>query len=159
MRAFSTAVTPVSTAWPLANDAYLIPFEISVPTRVVEIFFIAGTTPGTANYDLGIYDDQFAKIVSLGATAAVNTTDAVLPVGGGDIADVTLARGRYYMAMSAAAITITARASVNANGFMRSIGMFKMATAYPLPATITPASMGTTNLMPVMGIATVTNLL
>ncbi len=159
IRTFSATVFPNSAAWPAANDAYLIPFEIGFPVYVKEIFFISGTTPGTANFDLGIYDDKFARIVSLGATAATNTTDALQPAGGGDIADVALAAGRYYMAMSAAATTITARAAVNANGFLRALGMFKMAAAHPLPATITAASMGTTAFMPTIGISTVTNLL
>lgn len=160
IRAFAaTAPAAVSTAWPLANDAYLLPFEVGFPMLVKEIFFQTGTLPGTANFDLGIYDEGFARIISLGATACVNTTDAIMPAGGGDIADVTLTRGRYYIAMSAAAITITVRAVAPANGLVRAMGVVKMAAAYPLPPTITPVSMGTTAFMPVMGIATVTNLL
>lgn len=157
-RTFHGAVAPASTAWPVANTAFAIPFEISTPLPIAEIFFMAGTSPGTANYDLGIYNDAFQLIKSLGATAAVNTTDAILPVGGGTFA-LTLPRGRYFVAMSAAAITVTVRAAVNGNDFMRALGMFKMATAHPLPATFTPASMGTTAFMPTIGLATVTNIL
>lgn len=153
-RAFHVAAVPLSVAWPVNNDAYLIPFYVSVPTTFVEMFFFSGTTPGTANFDLGIYRDDFTRIVSLGATAAVNTTDAIQPVGGGNIADTTLPRGRYYMAMSAAATSITARAAANSNDFLRALGMKKMATAHPLPATVTPASMGTTAFMPQLGMTT-----
>jgi hypothetical protein len=53
---------------------------------------------------------------------------------------VTLARGRYYMAMSAAAITITTRAAVNTAWFFRALGLREATTSQPLPATITTAS-------------------
>lgn len=158
-RTFHVGATPTSTAWPAANEAYLVPFYVAVPERIVEMFFTAGSGPGTTNFDLGIYRDDFTRIVSLGATAAVNTTDAILPVGGGDIPDVTLTSGRYYMAMSSAAITLTVRASTQGNGFMRAIGMKKMAAAHPLPATITPASMGATAFMPIICMTTLTNIL
>lgn len=159
-RVFSTAsAAPASTAWPANNRAYLIPFYLTSPALVVEMFFQAGTGPGTANFDLGIYRDDFTKIVSLGATASVNTTDAILPAGGGDIADTALAAGRYYMAMSAAATTITARAAVNANGIMRALGVQMMDTAHPLPPTVTPVTVGTSAFMPTIGVALITNVL
>lgn len=159
-RAWQAASVPASVAWPVANDAYLIPFELSGPDTFNEMFFIAGTTPGTANFDLGVYRENFTRIASLGATAAVNTTDALLPAGGGAFSTpITLPPGRYYMAMSAAAITITCRAAVPTNEFCRAIGMQKMAAAHPLPATITPASMGTTAFIPTLGLSWITNIL
>lgn len=160
IRAFHASVVPASTAWPSANAAYLIPFQVSTPVTFAEMFFTSGTTPGTANFDLGIYDEAFARIVSLGATACVNTSDAVQPAGGGAFAaPVTLTRGRYYAAMSAAATSITVRAAVNSNNFCRALGMQTMAAAHPLPSTITPASMGSTNFIPTIGMATITNIL
>jgi hypothetical protein len=161
IRAFHNAVSAASTAWPVANTAFIYPFLVPTPVTFDEMFFVAGTTPGTANFDLGIYKDDFTLISSIGATAAVNTTDAILPVGGKAFTagTITLPRGRYYMGMSAAAITITCRAAVNTNDFCRALGMFKMATAHPLPATFTPASMGTTAFIPIFGATTITNIL
>jgi hypothetical protein len=160
IRSYAAALSPVSTAWPVANTAFVIPFVVSTPVTFAEMFFVSGTGPGTANFDLGIYGDDFKLIRSIGATASVNTTDAILPAGGGAFTTpVTLTRGRYYMAMSAAAITITVRAAVNANGFPRALGMFQMATAQPLPTTFTPASMGTTAFIPTIGATTITNIL
>lgn len=150
---------PTSTAWPSANAAFLVPFVVSTPTTFVEMFFVTGTTPGTTNYDLGLYRDDFTRIASLGATAAANTTDTLLPVGGGSIGTVTLPRGRYYMAMSSAATTLTVRALAPTNQLCRALGMFQMAAAHPLPATITPASMGATTFIPTIGLATVPNVL
>ena len=160
IRAFQAAVTPVSAAWPLANNAYAIPFLISNPVTIAEMFFEAGTTPGTTNCDLGIYRDDFTLIASKGAFATTSVTDSIQPVGGGAFATpVTLVRGRYYMAMSAAAITTTVRAGVYGSGFLRALGMFKMAAAHPLPATFVPASMGTDTFIPSIGCAIITNIL
>jgi hypothetical protein len=158
LQVIGTAATPTSQAWPANNDAYLIPFLVSTPVTFSRIFFGAGTSPGTANYDLGIYNDAFGLIRSLGATASVNTTDALLPVGGGAFTTpVTLTRGRYFVAMSAAATSITVRGAatgVTANQVLRAVGMFKMASAHPLPSTFVPASMGTTAFIPTVGLMT-----
>jgi hypothetical protein len=159
-RSFFAAVTPISTAWTTANDAILIPFRVSSPVTFAETFFITGTTPGTANFDLGIYGEDFTRIASLGATACVNTTDAVMPAGGGAFSTpVTLTRGRYYMAMSAAATSITVRAETYSNSVCRAIGMQKMASAHPLPATITPASVANPQIIPMIALTTITNIL
>lgn len=157
-RQWGSAGASVSTAWPTANTAILVPFVVSSPVTFADIFFQAGTTPGTANYDLGIYRDDFTLVASLGATAAVSTTDAILPVGGGAFAGpVTLPRGRYYIAMSAAAITLKVRAISPGNAITRALGCLSMASAHPLPATVTPAQ--ATALIPTLGITTITNLL
>ena len=158
-RAFAGGGNPSSAAWPQANRAYLIPFYVSSPVTIVEMFFISGTTPGTANFDLGIYRDDFTRIVSLGATACVNNTDVPIPVGGGNITDTSLAPGRYYMAMSAAATSITARAWNYGNSMMRALGLQQMDTAQPLPATITPASVGTGTFLPMICCALVDNVI
>lgn len=159
LRCFGTAAAPASTTWPTANMAFFIPFYVEMPEQILEIFWVSGTTPGTTNFDLGIYRDDGTRVVSLGATAAVSTTDIIQPAGGGDIADAVLMRGRYYMAMSSAATTLTVRALSQAVGLFRAIGMRQMASAHPLPATATFASIGTTNFMPIMGLTTVTNIL
>lgn len=157
-RGAQVASAPASAAWPTNNKAILIPFQVAGPTLITEMFFTTGTAPGTANFDLGIYDDQFALLVSLGATACVNTTDAIMPAGGGDITDTWLARGRYYMAMSAAATTITTRANTYGNGFLRAVGCQMATSSHPLPATITPTAL-TDAYLPVIGMAAITNVL
>lgn len=159
-REFQVGANPLSVAWPTANQAFYIPFTVSQTTTIPEVFFVAGTGPGTTNFDIGIYRDDFTLIRALGATASVNTTDAILPAGGGALsAPAVLDRGRYYMAMSSAATTLTCRAGVWGNQWMRAIGMQTQASAHPLPATATPASMGTTAFMPMIGLATITNIL
>lgn len=160
LRGFHGTTAPASGAWPTANTAYLVPFVVAYSTTIQEMFFVSGTTPGTANFDLGIYREDFTLIASLGATAAVNTTDVIQPVGGGAFASaVKLTRGRYYMAMSAAATTITTRCHVSSNDFMSALGLQQMASAHPLPATVTPASMAGTAFLPLFGVLLVDNVL
>jgi hypothetical protein len=150
-RVAGNAAIPTSLAWPTANTAILLPFALAGPSTVGSLFFQAGTTPGTANYDIGVYNEAFGLLGSLGATAAVSTTDAILPVGGGALAaPLTLPRGRYYLAMSAAATTITCRALAPGAGLYRPFGMQQMALAHPLPPTITPAA-PTSNFIPMLG--------
>lgn len=157
---FITPAASASTAWPTANTAILMPFTVISPVTFIELFFVAGTTPGTTQYDLGIYRDDFTRIVSMGATAAVSTTDAILPAGGGPIPATTLGSGRYYLAMNSAATTLTVRAHAGANGVARALGFVSSAVgAVALPASITPASMGTLTLMPLLGMASVNNVL
>lgn len=157
-RQFGNPATPASVAWPTANTAILVPFTIAFPTTFPEIFFQAGTGPGTGNFDLGLYREDFTRIASLGALASTNTTDAIFPVGGGAFAaPVTLMRGRYYIAMSAAAIATTVRGITTTNGVARAFGCISMAAAHPLPATITPAQ--AVALIPTIGITTITNIL
>lgn|SRR4051812_37549963 len=154
-RQVGTGVGPVSTAWPTNGQAFLLPFAVAGPVTIRELFFKAGTTPGTSNYDVGIYDETFRLLASLGATAAVNTTDAILPVGGGALAaPLGLQRGRYYLGMSAAATTLTVQAFVWSNQTARAFGLQQMASGHPLPTTFTPASYGTTTFVPLIGMTT-----
>lgn len=158
-RSAGAGALPTTTAWPTANTAILVPFAVAGPVTIRDLFFQAGNSPGTANFDLGIYNEAFALLGSLGATAAVNTTDAILPVGGGALATpLTLPRGRYYLAMSAAATTITVRANTPGNGIARAFGLQQMASAHPLPSTITPAS-AATGVIPQLGMMTTDTIL
>lgn len=152
IRAMAAAASTASAAWPNNNDAYLIPFQVAVPTTFIGGYYVAGTSPGTGNFDVGIYGDDFARIVSTGAVASVNTTDLIQ--GAAFTTPVTLQRGRYFMAVSAAATTVTGRGLAPANQTARALGVVKMATAYPLPTTVTPASMGTATFVPVILLTT-----
>lgn len=159
-RAFGQPTSaPTSTTWPTANTAILVPFVVETPVTFAECFFQAGTTPGTTNYDLGIYRDDFTRITSLGSTAAVSTTDAYLPVGGGAFATpVTLTRGRYYMAMNSASTALTVRGITFTNAVTRAFGCLSMAVGtVALPTTITPAQ--ATAVIPTIGLTTITNIL
>jgi len=152
------SASPASVAWPANNDAYAIPFLVPAAVTFTGAFMFTGTLPGTTNYDIGIYREDFTRVASLGATAAVNNSGSLQPASGGTFSTaVTVPRGRYFMAMSAASTTFTVSATVNANHISRAFGLFKMATAHPLPDPFVPASMGTTAFMPTIGLMTAAN--
>jgi hypothetical protein len=157
--ATNTASTIVS--WPSANAAYLIPFNLEGPMTFAEMFWLSGTSPGTTNLDLGIYREDFTRVSSTGAIAAVNTSGIIQPAGGASLSPgpVTIGRGRYYLAMSSASALLSVRAHQPANHVCRALGMVTMASAHPLPSTITPASMGSTSFIPDIGAASITNIL
>jgi len=122
-------------AWPANNRAIYLPFFIE---RVVTAFKMSvEVTTQSGNLDMGIYDENFARLVSLGSTAVAA---AGLQVG--DIADTVLTPGLYYMAMNcsttAAAFSRQAPASVIletiAGGRTEDVG------AVALPATATPVT-------------------
>lgn len=160
LRAFASGTAPTSQLWPVANQAYAISFELAVPMPISEAWTYIGATGVVTTIDLGIYNDQFQRIASLGSTATTAGNNVISPAGGGVFATpFTLVRGRYYMAMSCAVNTLTVYANVQANHIVRALGMQTMATAHPLPPTFVPASMGTTAFIPTMGFSSTTNIL
>lgn len=128
----------VSTAaWPAANTAYFMPFTVEQPFTVTQIFTYTQTSSG--NIDMGIYAEDGTRLTSTGSTAAsgTNTVQAV------DITDITLTPGRYYLAMAVDNTTHSAYRWSNNFGleFQRATGCFQMASAFPLPATATFATL------------------
>ncbi len=128
---FSTA------AWPSANAAILIPFTVAIPTIITQIFWLVGTS-GTDNIDVGIYDSQGNKIISTGSTALSGTSANQIV----DITDTTLQKGLYYIAVVMNGTTNTLSAMTPVAGLCRTMGIYSVATSFPLPSTITFA--GTT---------------
>lgn len=158
IRVMGGAIAPASAAWPGTNLAFALPFQVAGPITVVEAYVLTGTLPGTTAFDLGIYNDTFNLLASLGATNAVNTSNIIQPVGGGAFASpVTLNRGRYYMAMSAASTALTVMGHVISTTVLRPLGVYQMA-AHPLPTTFVPATMSWT-LLPPINLTTITNTL
>lgn len=119
-----------STAWPLANQAILVPFRVGRPVTICKLGVATGTTPA-GNFDLGIYDEGGNRLVSSGAQAKQASALQVI-----DIADLLIGPGRYYLAMAADGTN---------NYFMtnyplttpRMMGVQAASSAYPLPASIT----------------------
>lgn len=82
-----------SAAWPANNRAFYMPVEVEIPLTIYKMSFVVGTQSG--NYDIGIYDETFKLLVSLGSTS--------VPVAGIAIADITdtvLNPGIYYLALN-----------------------------------------------------------
>jgi hypothetical protein len=75
----------VSTNWFSANDPCAVPFRLSAGAIVDQLGICHGSSAGN-NFDLGVYDSAFARLVSTGSTLAagnnlwqfVNVTDTAL---------------------------------------------------------------------------------
>lgn len=145
----------VSLAYPGANRAILVPFTVLAgPITVVKLFALNGAT-ASGNIDVGLYDSAFTRIVSAGSTAQAGT-NAMQEF---DIADTVLGAGRFYLAVAMDNTTGTLFRSTFASGSrMMFTGCAQMAAAFPLPATITPASVSVSNYIPIVGLTTRTVL-
>jgi len=122
--------------WPAANRAIGYPFVISSNVPPLDHLWVEIGDTAASNFDLGVYDEDFVRIVSTGSQPAtgIRTTNRI------DVS-TDLARGVYYMVMScdtlaAHYVAFTAQGTEPAT--MRSVGCFQQAAAFPLPATITP---------------------
>ena len=64
---------PASATWPSANLAIACPIYIDSYGTVVKLWTANGAT-ASGNFDIGLYDESFNKLVSIGATAQSGTS-------------------------------------------------------------------------------------
>lgn len=121
----------LSTAWPVANTAYFIPFRLRQRSVFKQIVVGGGSTAG-GNFDVGIYDLFGNRIVSSGSTAKVTSGESIA-----NITDTTLGRGVYYMAMAADITTNYIAISPFNISILKLCGIKELTSAFPLPATVT----------------------
>lgn len=125
------------STWPAANLAIFIPFRVYQIYTAVKMSWINGTVSG--NIDVGIYDAQGDRLVSLGSTAMSGAS----AIQTGDITDTTLKPGLYYMAMAVDNTTATFRRFTSATvAGTAGLGLLQQATAFALPSTATFAACG-----------------
>lgn len=137
---------PASATWPSANRAILCPIYIDSYGTVVKLWTANGAT-ASGNFDIGLYDESFARLVSIGATAQSGTA----AIQAFDITDTPVRPGRYYLGISSSAATGTLVRVSPALGYLRAVGMVQMASAHPLPSTVTPATV-TSSYAPLAGL-------
>lgn len=132
-------------AWPVSNKAYFIPHSVSEIITIRKMFIINGTVSG--NVDVGIYDRNGVRLVSIGSTAQAGAS----VIQEFDITDTILLPGLYYLA--AAMDNTTGQVdSIGATlSIARSQGVAEMTTAFPLPATATFAAVSGTTRIPFIG--------
>lgn len=136
-----------------ANLATLFPFLLP-GDRTITKMAVFNSTAVSGNFDVGIYDEQFNRVVSSGSTAQTGTT-AIQVV---DIADTFMKAGTYYLAFVADNITgLYNRTTGISAPILRTVGVVQMATAFVLPTTITPAS-ATTTFLPALSAHFVTTV-
>lgn len=135
-----------SVAWPAANLALFSPVYVWATQTLTQLVAQWNTTSG--NVDIGIYDSNLTKIVSSGSTAASGLVQQF------NVADTVLTRGTYYVALAADNTTLQVRRGTQSvAAFGRMLGMFEQASAFPLPATATPAAY-TRLVLPICGYIT-----
>lgn len=61
-------LNPTSSSWPGVNDPIGYKFRLSYPGVVDQLGVCNGSAAG-GNFDVGIYDESFARLVSTGSTA------------------------------------------------------------------------------------------
>lgn len=129
-------------AWPTANEAIFIPFSVQCIVTVRKMFIVNGATL-SGNVDVGIYNRNGTRLVSIGSTAQAG----VSVIQEFDITDTLLSPGLYYLACAidngTATLDMIGPSIVLAMG----MGIAEMASAFPLPATATFAGLtGTTRI-------------
>lgn len=134
---FTSAVQP----WSQANTAFFYPVLARNPLTVTQMGWGNGPANGD-HVDVGLYDKGGTRLTSTGSTltAGGNAIQAV------DVSDVVLPPSLYYLAMVADGILGTfTRANLATAGIARSVGCLQQASAFPLPANATFATMAFSN--------------
>lgn len=121
--------------WPLADLAILVPFRLSSPCKAQVIAVINGGA-ASGNVDAGIYDCVGTKLVSAGSVA-MSGTNAIQSF---DVGDTLLGPGLFYMAFVVNNVTAQFIRWVPAVYFLEVVGCAQMASAFPLPAIATLAT-------------------
>src|SRR5262245_50161860 len=126
------ATTVVSSqAWPLANLALYVPFQINETLTVYEARLGTGAT-ARGHYDIGIYDLAGTRLVSSGTQGRTASTWEVAP-----LTDTELTPGWYYAAMSADSTNNYSGTSSYGAGFLEALGVCEQTSAFTLPSTAT----------------------
>ena len=141
--------TPASVAWPAANRAIYIPFQISETMVFTRVHWYNGAT-AAGNVDVGIYSENGTRLGSTGAIAqgTINVVQTNVLT-----ANTTCLPGRYFMAMLCSSGTATVFAQA-ASLSAKMAGLYQQSVgAGALPATATFATW-TSQIHPVFSLST-----
>lgn len=149
----ATMSSVASGTYPSANVAIYVPFIATCRFTARRLFLYNGAT-ASGNLDLGIYDASAdnaprRRLASAGSTAQ-SGTNAIQQV---DITDLDLGPGLFFLALAMDNATGTVFRMTPAAEFLRAFGVFQEASAFPLPANATPATMAQ-GAMPYFGLST-----
>lgn len=136
---FNTPLIAIASAtWPnVANLAILVPLRLR-QTVLVTALWAANGGSAAGNLDVGIYSDDFTRLVSAGGAAQSGTTTIQVF----DITDILLGPGLFYMAISkdTGATGTFLRGNISSAVYAPATGLLQATSAYVLPATITPGA-------------------
>lgn len=140
---------PTSAVWLTTNLAILIPFYFAKGGIATKLWTLNGAA-ASGNVDIGLYDANYVRMVSKGSTAQAGTN----VVQEFDITD-TVIRPSTMVFLGVAMDNITGtmfRNNLTVTDQARTLGMYQMASAFPLPDPFVPAAPGNVK-VPVCGIA------
>lgn len=147
--AAASGVSPWSST---ANLLLAFPFVLDIATPIYKMFNIGGSA-ASGNFEVGILDDAFNKIVSSGSVANTNASAPNIV----DTTDVVLPPGLYYGAASCDVTTTNRwfRWSASTSAFWQAAGCWQQASAGPgsFPNPATPADFSTVG-FPLFGFIT-----
>lgn len=129
------------------NRAFAYPLVIPAPCVIVKAFIHNGASVA-GNVDIGLYYENYTKVVTAGGAAQVG----VNLIQEFDLTDTVVQPGRYYLVGSASGAATAKQWVYGGEYRLALMGCFVAETAYPLPATLTPTapttlSVGVVNLM------------
>ena len=145
------AIAPASGALGLSNNAFYFSFSIPAPITVAKMFIYNGATVA-GTIDMGIYTDDYTRIVSSGAI----TQAGVSALQEFDVTDTWLDKGRYYFAFAQSLNTATFFQTAQVgNTENKLFGVMMQSAANPLPAVATPVAL-TSSIwgIPILGLST-----
>lgn len=136
-----------SAAWPTTNKAFFVPFLLRRPAIATNLWTYNGLTVN-GSLDIGIFTHDGTRLISTGSTAQSGT--GVLQTF--NLGTFHFGPGLFYMALAFNGdIATMRRNSQVAAQYLAAMGVKKLASAFPLPATATLEDMDATYL-PVFGL-------
>jgi hypothetical protein len=136
-----------STTWPAANRAIYIPVLIPCLMTVTQFYHYNGST-ASGNIDIGLYNVDYTRIVSSGATAQAGTTTLQTV----DITDTQVPAGIYYIGISFSGTTGTSATSAVNGRTPGLLGIVMQESAHPLPSVMTPVTAASGTTIPLVGL-------
>lgn len=133
MALHTMGISPATAAYPAANLAIYVPFYVAAPMNVQSVVWTNGATAG-GNIDVGIYNEDATKVVSLGSTSRGTASTSVTTTS---LTDTVIGAGRYYMGFLLDA-TSNMIAWTPAAGIAEALGVLEQAVGsatLPSPAT------------------------
>jgi hypothetical protein len=127
-----------TNTWTTANTAIYHPIRVTHPVVATKLHWLSGDVVN-GNYDIGLYDATGRKLASSGSTAVPGTSTTVLY----DMADLYLEQTIVYVALALSSATCRYYGFKLASDIqeMRLSGLVEQASALPLPATATFATL------------------
>lgn len=142
---------PASGGWSATNRAVVVPFRVYHPIKVYSMFLINGAT-GTFDLDLGVYDPAGRLLASTGGSTPQSGNNNFQEVSFSSA--LSLGGGLYYMALSLSSSSATVFRRTLSNVIMNAFGCYIIASALPLPASATFATVPASTNLPLFGVRT-----